>query len=154
MGKGMRDGGISLLPEETLYLLERGGLDVRLRLHRDRFGQEKREADEVAVEGAEEWPMSLQAAYTYLVGSRGLTLERYAVYAGLKRSGYIVSRAPGWEGNEESPRVAQAPTPKPPDLWGFLYEYLFQAKAKDPPLLGPLIGKGLWRSYSESLILL
>ena len=103
--------------------------------------------------GEGEWPMSLQAAYTYLIGSRALTLERYVVYAGLKRSGYIVLRAPGWEMEEDSPRVAQPSFPEPQGLWGFLYESLFQAREKDPPPLGPLVGKGLYRNYSKPLIL-
>ena len=149
LGKGLRDGRISLLPEETLYLLERGGLDVRLRSRElgTRVQAEQEKGEEGKKREGDEWPMSLQAAYTFLIGSRGLTLERYIVYAGLKRSGYIVLRAPGWEGEEESPRVAQPPVPEPPGLWGFLYGGLFQAKAKDPPPSGPLVGKGLWRSY-------
>ena len=58
---------------------------------------------EMALEGEEDDKereegirMSLQAAYAYLLGKQGLMLERYKVYAGLKRSGYVVQRRPAW----------------------------------------------------------
>lgn len=103
--------------------------------------------------------MSLQAAYAYLAGRGGLTLERYAVYAGLKRSGYIVLRAPGWDGGEGDGggggggvSTAGAPELEALGIWGWLYKALFQVKPIDPPPLGPLVGPGLYRSYSKPLI--
>ena len=41
-----------------------------------------------------ELPMSLQGAYASFIGKSGLTLERYQVFAGLRRLGYTVVRAP------------------------------------------------------------
>ncbi|SMQ53981.1 unnamed protein product [Zymoseptoria tritici ST99CH_3D7] len=85
LGGGVEERGqrMWLLPEEVLYLVERGTLDVRW---------------PPAVEGEEELPMSLQGAYAMFIGDDegGLTLERYSVYSGLKRMGYTVIRAPTW----------------------------------------------------------
>lgn len=145
MGRGRREGGVGLLPEEALYLCERGGLEVWGR----GVGGEGERGDGGGEEG---WPMSLQAAYAYLAGRGGLTLERYAVYAGLKRSGYIVLRAPGWDGGEGDGGGALtigASMPEALGIWGWLYKALFQAKPVDPPPLGPLVGPGLYRSYSK-----
>jgi len=63
-----------LLPEEVLYLLERGTIDVRW------------PADEDDEDGLG-LPMSLQGAYAAFIGMQSnaggaLTFERYSVYAG------------------------------------------------------------------------
>jgi len=72
VGKADRRGVLWLLPEETIYLVERGNLECWWE------------------EGV---PMSLQGVYaTALDGCGGL--ERYQVYAYLKRAGYILARAP------------------------------------------------------------
>lgn len=80
IGQANANGDIKLLPEEALYLIERGSLELL-------WPYNDEEASCLL-------PMSLQSAYATLLGKRGLTLERYTVYAGLKRSGYIVQRAP------------------------------------------------------------
>ena len=77
---------IWLLPEEALYLLERGSLEIMWDA-----SEEDPEKTSLRV------PMSLQAAYTCLIGRGGLTLERFAVYSGLKRLGYTLVRAPSWD---------------------------------------------------------
>lgn len=83
-----------LLPEEVIYLIERGSLDVRWPSDDDG-------------EGEEGLPMSLQGAYAMFIGeSSTLTFERYSVYASLKRSGYTVHRAPSW--NSPGPRPGRA----------------------------------------------
>jgi len=152
MGRGRREGGVGLVSEEALYLCERGGLEIRVR------GWGGEGGGGGGVEGEEGgWPLSLQAAYAYLVGMGGLTLERYVVYAGLKRSGYIVVRAPGWDGGEGVGGGGGAPVTGAPVLdalgmWSWLYKALFQAKPIDPPPVGPLVGPGLYRSYSKPLI--
>ncbi|KAJ3513120.1 hypothetical protein NLJ89_g3134 [Agrocybe chaxingu] len=76
---------LELLPEEAIYLIERGTLfcwkDVDLPL-----GQ---------VPGLEEVggaPMSVQQAYSEMIGKEDLTLEKFQVYAYLKRLGYMVTR--------------------------------------------------------------
>lgn len=79
---------IWLLPEEALYLVERGTLDLRWPACEDD-------------EGDFGLPMSLQGAYAMFLGdsefhNEVLTFERYSVYTGLKRMGYTVLRAPSW----------------------------------------------------------
>ncbi|ODQ52195.1 hypothetical protein SAICODRAFT_30933 [Saitoella complicata NRRL Y-17804] len=75
-----------LLPEETIYMLERGSLEVFYP-----YGI----------------PMSLQGIYAACLGSSKTRVEAevYAVYANLKRSGYIVRRAATFDGTpgEEQP---------------------------------------------------
>ncbi|KAL5482833.1 SEN54 [Sanghuangporus weigelae] len=70
---------VELVPEEALYLIERGSLFCWSRLDH-----------EMSEEGT---PMSLQQAYAEMIGKEDLTLERYQVYAYLKRLGYTVTRA-------------------------------------------------------------
>ncbi|KAL6719403.1 tRNA-splicing endonuclease subunit sen54 [Lecanora helva] len=135
MGKADTHGRLSLLPEEALYLVERGTLQLQWR-----------------DEELKDLPLSLQAAYTYLLGDRGLTLERYIVYAGLKRSGYVVQRAPTWYPEDYDkgyipPR--QAEKGKPLGLWAELYNKLFETKAPERPAQGPLVVPGFYRSYAE-----
>ncbi len=146
MGKA-QVGGVHLLPEEALYLVGRGGLDLR-------WGEES---------GV---PLSLQAAYTFLIGAEGngVTLERFTVYAGLKRSGYIVQREPTWghhahavdnHGHSLNLKQDEERAEKQPlGLFTRIYRALFQARTKDPPAQGPLVGVGFYQNYSQYMNLL
>lgn len=147
---GFRDGRSNrlwLLPEEVLYLLERGNIDVRWPVDDDD------EEDSLGV------PMSLQGAYAAFLGREGevngsLTFERYSVYAGLKRTGYSVHRAPSWDGPGDVPGEDCFP-PLPTSTWGLGlltagWRRLFasqtsatEAQQKEGPLAPP----GLYRSY-------
>ena len=208
-----------LLPEEALYLLERGSLDLRWPAIRgesaenedgggdmsddededeDDDGDEDEDVDEdvdvdvdvdadadeedddenddgdedaesgtemdatASVPGADV-PLSLQAGYACLVGRSGLTLERYTVYAGLKRSGYIVQRGPAWDPEDDvdmvdvgmTSTVAEASTQqqleqRPLARFAWLYRSIFGASSTHPPPRGPLVAPGLYRSYSGS----
>ena len=134
------------MPEETVYLCERGNLDVRW---------------PVGEGDGEGLPLSLQGCYASLVGREGVSLERYVVYAGLKRSGYIVMRAPTWgeeDDDYEEEKVggngAIAEQYKVQKSWGLglfaqIYKLFVTSKARDPPRLGPMVTPGLYRSYSE-----
>lgn len=141
MGKADTTGRLHLLPEETLYLVERGNLDLRWPAG--------------YYDGSPEgMPFSLQSAYAVLFGKLDLTLERYAVYTGLKRSGYIVHRAPGWD--QEDMRDSEAATkealiPSGNNVWLWLYGLLSTSRAKNSQA-GALLGPGLYRSYSEAAI--
>jgi tRNA-splicing endonuclease subunit Sen54 len=143
-----------LLPEEVLYLLERGSLDVRWPVDSD--------------DAEESLPMSLQAAYAMFIGDDAshdghLTLERYTVYAGLKRSGYTVLRAPSWDNPGPPPGTdcyASFPS-MPRRAWHVgLIDYFtssmrFWPTGEDPFEKeqrfnkGPLVRSQLYRSYAE-----
>ncbi|WEW56881.1 tRNA-splicing endonuclease subunit sen54 [Emydomyces testavorans] len=106
MGQADQFNRVWLLPEEALYLLERGSLDIRwpVELRNDEGMVDAMDAVEQGV------PMSLQAAYACLIGQGGLSIERYTVYAGLKRGGYVVIRAEGWSAKQsEITKTTRAP---------------------------------------------
>ncbi|KAF7422970.1 tRNA-splicing endonuclease subunit sen54 [Pleurotus ostreatus] len=63
---------LELLPEEAIYMIERGALFC------------------TKAGGA---PMSAQQAFSEMLGTEDMTLEKYQVYSYLKRLGYVVTRA-------------------------------------------------------------
>ncbi|KAJ7079125.1 tRNA-splicing endonuclease subunit sen54 N-term-domain-containing protein [Mycena belliarum] len=92
---------LELLPEEALYLIERGSA----------FCWKETTLDLSTTEGLEDIlgpPMSVQQAFSEMIGTEDLTLERYQVYAYLKRLGYVVTRA--------TPPNSLYPMPPPFDL--------------------------------------
>ncbi len=147
---GLRNQRLWLLPEETLFLLERGALDVRWPKAND--------SDE-----DEGLPMSLQGAYAMLISdgdptTGSLTLEKYTVYASLKRAGYTVQRASAW--NTPSPALSSDNfAPRTPRTWevGFLegsrwwYLLLTNSEETAPPEqeVGPLVTAKVYRSYLD-----
>ncbi|KAI9844942.1 MAG: tRNA-splicing endonuclease subunit sen54 [Thelocarpon superellum] len=200
MGRAARDGVTWLLPEEMLYLLERGGLDVRWGGGEERAGGEEEgegeglrgkgwrkekgegedegERGEIGEEGEGQTggqgiPMSLQGAYAVCIGDEAsgkIGLERWNVYAGLKRSGYVVMRAPTWtdesedhdddEGDKEAPSSPPIQTHSTasqnalsphglPALFDRILTSIFPKGETDPPPAGPLVAPGLYRSYNQ-----
>ncbi|EMC91529.1 hypothetical protein BAUCODRAFT_78972 [Baudoinia panamericana UAMH 10762] len=113
-----------LLPEELIYLLERGTIDVRWPVSED-------DEDDRAL------PMSVQAAYAMCIGGT-LTLERHIVYSSLKRAGYIVLRSADFNGSGPSPGTECYP-PLPDRTWRGLHH------GRDGCLLQP----ALYRSYAD-----
>ncbi|KAG8685085.1 tRNA-splicing endonuclease subunit sen54, partial [Ceratobasidium sp. 423] len=84
---------LELMPEEALYLMERGSL----------FCWKENEVS-ASIQDGIDWdlddcnvsigaPMSVQQAFTEMIGVDGLEIQHYLVYAYLKRLGYTVSRA-------------------------------------------------------------
>ncbi|KAG1763639.1 hypothetical protein EDD22DRAFT_1022378 [Suillus occidentalis] len=71
-----------LLPEEALYLIERGAL----------FCWKDIQADLTGLDDVEGAPMSVQQAFAEIIGKEDLTLEKYQVFAYLRRLGYVVTR--------------------------------------------------------------
>lgn len=150
---GSREGHSNrlwLLPEEILYLLERGTVDVR-------WPAEGDEDDDVGV------PMSLQGAYAAFIGREdevggALTFERYSVYAGLKRMGYVVHRAPSWDGPGDVPGEDCLP-PLQASTWSLgllgagwrkLFGYRTSASYEEQKE-GPLVQHDVYRNYGMSL---
>ncbi|KZT65818.1 hypothetical protein DAEQUDRAFT_730993 [Daedalea quercina L-15889] len=76
---------LELLPEETLYLVERGAMlcwkasDLVL-------------TDAPGLDDIDGVPMTVQHAFAEMIGTADLTLEQYQVFAYLKRLGYVVTR--------------------------------------------------------------
>lgn len=156
MGKtalGTETAKLWLLPEEALYLVERGNLDLwwpsrPLRTVRCQSGTYDLE------DGTEDGvPLSLQAAYSLFIGNgEGLIgMEAYQVYANLKRTGYVVTRAPPAKipfslDDEESPH--SLPT-QSPSLFSWLFGKIFTSEPKKRAPYGPLVQPGLYRSYNQ-----
>ncbi|KAK5997914.1 putative tRNA-splicing endonuclease subunit tsp-5 [Cladobotryum mycophilum] len=144
-------GRLWLLPEEALYLIERGTLDLWWPSMefgellpkstttggqpRDGFGPDDYEPG---------LPLSLEAAYSLLIGFEGergkTTLPKYQVYTHLKRAGFNILRAP-----LEAPKSEVAPTSQ--SLWQWLFSYInWETQPKQKPF-GPLVAPGLYRAY-------
>lgn len=127
---------------------------------------EKKEEGEDEIQ-ASELPMSLQGAYSSLIGKSGLTLERFLVYAGLRRLGYTVVRAPTWPDTDAGLNGEVRPHGLPLELAQWvapssgivsnvsslihrLVQYLFKPdQTKACPSLGPLVAPGLYRNYTD-----
>ncbi|KAI9568560.1 tRNA-splicing endonuclease subunit sen54 N-term-domain-containing protein [Boletus coccyginus] len=80
---------LELLPEEALYLVERGALLCYKSISGGTLLVDPSNY-ETQSPGA---PMSVQQAFAEMIGREELTLERYQVYAYLKRLGFILMRA-------------------------------------------------------------
>ncbi|TAQ85695.1 hypothetical protein B7494_g5965 [Chlorociboria aeruginascens] len=146
-----------LLPEEALYLVERGNLDLWWPSRSSFKGMYPEEADEeenwilpkedAMDEEDEGLPMSLQAAYALLLGKDGergrVTLERYTVYSNLKRNGYVVLRVPKDNHSEQTYPLVKECT----SIFNLLFGGLFTKKEIESPRYGPLVNPGMYRSY-------
>jgi tRNA-splicing endonuclease subunit Sen54 len=153
-----------LFPEEALYLLERGALDVRWPVDDKNESNESKVASDATSDKKTTaatphdvygLPMSLQAAYAVYLGTEhgALTLERYQVYAGLKRSGYIVHRAETWDAIKISSHMSlttqQSSVER--DMWWIeLWKRLLTGLSDQTRFkCGPLVTPGLYRSYAD-----
>ncbi|KAL4990125.1 hypothetical protein BDW68DRAFT_185901 [Aspergillus falconensis] len=144
LGQADRWGRVWLLPEEALYLLERGSVDIRWPCCAVGAGDE----DNIEDSGI---PMSLQAAYACLMGRGGLTMERFSVFTGLRRLGYAVIRAPGWSESEKEKStqlVTQSGIQQGPGLVGIFSRFLQWLRDTAPTTaLGPVAGLGIHHNY-------
>ena len=165
-----------LLPEEALYLLERGSLDIRWPNsiegqvnNKDNEGNDDQAIVDIHSDEEEGIPMSLQGAYTAFLGmqpseSAKLTLEKYIVYASLKRLGYIVLRAKEWDGIVQEIHVPERETSVPPSaasttrpgLLSKLLDMLLGSRYPKGPQTdsphGSMVRPGIYRSYGMSLL--
>lgn len=135
-----------LLPEEALYLIERGTIDIR-------WPSMTQRGDQSGV------PMSLQAAYAMFLGDEAshqgaLTFERFSVYSALRRGGYTVIRAPSWNAFARQPHACHLPPDMlAPSRIGLLdilsrARSVFQSAQPEPEGGDNLIGRGFFRTYS------
>lgn len=145
-------GRLWLLPEEALYLVERGSIDLWWpTASLDTLlppGEGTSESIRRGL-GTDDYdvgfPLSLEAAYASLIGFDGesgkISLPKYQVYAHLKRSGFNVLRAPA----TSSP--PQAPPQPPKTLWQWLVSLVSSDTVVRPNQFGPLVVPGLYRAY-------
>lgn len=149
LGQADRWGRIWLLPEEALYLLERGTLDIRW----PRCAVGDGDQDDIEDSGI---PMSLQAAYACLAGRGGLTMERFSVFTGLRRLGYSVFRAPAWSEDDDdkiSSDITGPTKPQGPGLVGIFTRFLNWLRDAAPTTAaGPVAGLGFHRSYGTNIL--
>lgn len=151
-----------LLPEEALFLIERGTLDLWWPTasmeelfppkNEGKVDQKAPLLDPKRLEEDDQYalgfPLSLQAAYALLVGEEGergkVTLRNLQVYSNLNRPGFHVLRAP--------PPESISPTtlaPSAQSLWQRLHSLLFPVWGIRHRAYGPLATPGLYRSYSS-----
>jgi len=153
---GTKDARMWLLPEEALYLVERGTMDLvwpaePLTAARGVFRKDTMAEGDINGEEDEDLPLSLQAAYALLIGEEGepgkVDLDTFTVYANLKRTGYVVLRAP-----DHDPAVDQArqdAAPESPSIFTWLFGNYFKEQPIEHLPLGSLIQPGLYRSYNK-----
>ncbi|RKF74095.1 putative tRNA-splicing endonuclease subunit tsp-5 [Golovinomyces cichoracearum] len=140
-----------LLPEEALYLVERGFLDLWWppeKLDTMKIPDEDGENDEGT-------PMSLQAAYALLIGDDNekgkISMDRYTVYGNLRRTGYVVQRAPDLNIINDTKTDASFKASiftSPETLFAWLFGSLF-SKKNEHHNYGPLVLPGMYRSYNS-----
>ena len=144
MGHADHKGLVHLKPEEALYLTERGTMELRL------LGVGKAHTEKSQDPGDEGMLLSVQSAYALLLGRDGLTLERFQVYAGLRRSGYIVQRAPDWhgragQGGGGAPAADEGQKPQ-----RYLDWLLSTVTGLSRSQTRPMVGVGLYRSHGKA----
>ncbi|KAK1777012.1 hypothetical protein QBC45DRAFT_487720 [Copromyces sp. CBS 386.78] len=157
-----------LLPEEALYLVERGSLDLwwptrgieaifpadgsvpaaAASTSTGEGEQQEEEDEEEDDEYKYGFPLSLQAAYALLIGEDGergkVSLQKFQVFSNLKRAGYNVIRAPTSSPPPPPVQDDQLPTtspaPKPKSVTEWLISCLPQSKKSSSPIDPPPYG--------------
>lgn len=145
-----------LLPEEVLYLMDRGTIDVRWPRSEEDDDGEDEDSDGLGL------PMSLQGAYAAFLGFAdehhdSLTFERYSVYSGLKRLGYTVHRARSHDLNGQGTSTQSSL----PATWQWIglnplgwraWSWFSGEPAKrlERQSSGPLVYSKTYRSYGKS----
>jgi tRNA-splicing endonuclease subunit Sen54 len=128
-----------LLPEEVLWLVERGSFDVRW-------------SAPLGIGEFEGLQMSLQGCHA-VCAKAGLILEEFTVYQYLRRAGYCVVRAEkNWNNVPEHSEVHGL-------MWKIWRALGLLPKLKTESVeekgrrqvLGPLVKPGLYRDYGESV---
>ena len=163
MGKdtlGKKRSSLWLLPEEALYLIERGTLDLwwpsrsSFKGHIYSKEQEVNELDhdqsekdgQDQLEDDEGLPMSLQAAYAMLLGDDNeigkISFDRYAIYNNIKRAGYVVMR------HSDSTQSTNT-TEQSQSIFTWLWGRFFAEEEVKHLAFGPLVKPGMYRTYES-----
>lgn len=171
-GQGTMEPGWSqvwLLPEEALFWLERGTMDLwwptasiadifPVKGKDDPDGEDlaRRLKELKALEDEDEYalgfPLSLQAAYSLLVGHEGergkTTLQNLQVFSNLNRAGFNVIRVPPPDciPHADTTTVAVSARQR---VWHRLMDLFFPQRPPLHPPYGPLVQPGLYRSYAS-----
>lgn len=145
-------GRLWLLPEEALYLVERGTADLWWTSRPlEELLPATSDGGNRSIFGPDDFdaglPLSLEAAYSLFIGVHGergkVSLPQYHVYSHLKRSGFHILRAPS-DARSSSPQVASSTTQS---LWQWLFSFVtWESQPKQKPF-GPLVQPGLYRAY-------
>lgn len=160
-----------LLPEEALFLAERGNVDIWWpdRALSELFpGEVEGEPGDDTVrqprspltQDPEDYscgrPMDLRTAYAVLIGNEGergtTTLQKYQVYSHLRRAGYVVDRAPPPARLQPSLSALSwelSPRLYCPALLSALWKPILSLFQRRSPQFGPLIHPGPYHSYNE-----
>lgn len=163
-GQGTKVPGwdqVWLLPEEALFLLERGTMDLwwptASMAEIFPVKDENRTSSASKIEKDDEhalgFPLSLQAAYSLLIGEDGergtVTLRNFQVYSNLNRAGYHVLRAPPPDTVPPAPADSVMVTDAAEPLWRRLVTLLFPEREPTYPAYGPIVRPGFYRSYES-----
>lgn len=165
-GLSKKDHGyekIWLLPEEALFLLDRGTLDLwwPTNSFEDIFPIASHPLSRGGIDNYEYgFPLSQEAAYSLLISDtaeRGkVTLEQFQVYANLRRTGYIVFRAPqafippggGVIETSEPDQFSKAN-----GIWSWMVSLILNRNRSSSHVtrtisnMGPLVQPGLYNNY-------
>lgn len=159
--KHAASGQTWLLPEEALFLVERGSMELWWpnKTLPDLFPPLEVEGEGQApasmLKGIEDdeyetgLPLSLQGAYSMLIGFPGergkVPLARFQVYSTLKRAGFHVM--PVRQGFAAEPQAHSSEGGQ--SLWRWLVSLISSSSHnRTPPSLGPLVRPGLYHSYN------
>ncbi|KAF4981220.1 hypothetical protein FZEAL_2950, partial [Fusarium zealandicum] len=145
-------GRLWLLPEEAIFLVERGTVDLWWPNRQLEELLPSAEGTPRTDMGPNDYdaglPLSLEAAYSLFIGQQGergkITLPQYQVFSHLKRAGFYVLRAPPYE--------ALSSTTPSKTLWQWMFSFFSsdaptkQQQQQQQPF-GPLVQPGLYRAY-------
>lgn len=142
-------GKMWLLPEEAIYLAERGTADLWWpdQQLEDILAQGDQDMTKVNM-GPDNYdvglPLSLEAVYSLFIGNNGergkISLPKYQVFSHLKRAGFNILRAP------THPELPQAANPAT-SLWQRLFSFISSERQPRRDSFGPLVQPGLYRAY-------
>ncbi|CAN8104435.1 unnamed protein product [Discula destructiva] len=157
-----------LLPEEALFLIERGSMDLwyptvsmeelfPVKGEDDLDGEslakriQELEKLEMEDEYALGFPLSLQAAYSLLVGNEGergkTTLRNLQVFSNLNRAGFHILRVPPPDCVPHNDMTVAVTIPSQ-HIWQRLMSLLFPERPLAHQPYGPLVQPGIYRSYA------